>query len=346
MNASLIHLMGELRPSGMERMLASSAAHWPDRYRNAMVVGQGSDHSFASDLEFAGYDVRFVPKLTSFRGMVQLWGLARSNRDAVWNIHVEREYAIMAVILRSAGARRIVRTVHNVFPRAGGKGLIRTMANRVGDRCSRAVVAVSDDVAIHERAFGRRTTTILNWVDDRFFEAARSRQSAPDVGEIFALVGNCSSIKNHEFALSALPPEARLIHLGDETNAAAEEIAQLDDLEKQGRLIARGVKDPARYLAETDIFLMPSLHEGMGVALAEATVSGCHVLAADSPGLRWSRGLPGVELLPLDQALWRRRIREPIQAIAGTRSVVDLLASRGTREYAKLYDEVVRQCTY
>jgi glycosyltransferase involved in cell wall biosynthesis len=72
----------------------------------------------------------------------------------------------------------------------------------------------------------------------------------------------------------------------------------LDELEASGRLIARGVRDPLSVMEACSVFLMPSLHEGMGVALLEALSFGLPAIINDAPGLRWAADLPSVLAVP------------------------------------------------
>ena len=343
--AGVVHLMGSLRPSGMERMLVSAATYWPTRYQGATVVGQGPSHPFASALTDAGYEVRAIRPLTTLRGAWKLWRTARHNRDAVWHIHVEREYAIAALVLRLAGADRIVRTIHNTFAREGIKGHARQLANEIADRLVSRVVAVSDDVAAHERGYGREVVTVLNWVDDRFFDSSRPPRPAGHIPNTFVMVGNCSRIKDHALAIAALPSGCDLIHLGDESQIQESEYQLLRQLEERGELAFRGVADPVPYLVDADVFIMPSRHEGMTVALAEALVIGCHVVAADVPGVRWARDFPGVTLISRDPAAWFAALRHPLSAQSGRLSTAVLRASRGVREYSQIYDDVSGICT-
>ena len=60
---------------------------------------------------------------------------------------------------------------------------------------------------------------------------------------------------------------------------------------------------------------MPSLHEGMPVALAEALVVGLPSVVSDAPGFRWASVLDGVTALPHDVDQWTRAI--PLAVSAG-----------------------------
>ncbi len=86
---------------------------------------------------------------------------------------------------------------------------------------------------------------------------------------IFLKALAASPLKNH-FHLSVL---------GDgQERALAESFVQKSDLSKQ--VVFHGfVSDPSRYFASTDILVMPSLREGLPMALIEAKASGLPVIA-------------------------------------------------------------------
>lgn len=338
-SSSVVHLLGPLQASGMERMLVSAAPHWQAAGLDATVIGQGTWHPYASELENAGYRIEIFPRgiLAEPRRFV---AVVRQSGASVVHIHAEARYLLTAVLSAWAvrSRRRNVRTVHNVFLASGWWGLKRRLQALAGDRFVGEIVAPSTDVARNERRFWRQPRVIYNWVDDSFYkvpEVARARRTA-------IVVGNCSSIKNHELALEAArEAEWRLIHIGDERTIPAHEAELLDALVAEGHASRLGRADPRDAMAAATVLLMPSIHEGMGVVVAEALVLGMPVILADVPGLRWAAGQPGVSLVSLHKPEWVRALHAVATGGSSlsdtTRARIDFSAARGAREYAALY---------
>jgi glycosyltransferase involved in cell wall biosynthesis len=244
----------------------------------------------------------------------------------------------VAIAKIAAPQAAIVRTVHNVFLASGFWFVKRWLRALAVDRFVSTIVAPSEDVRINETKLRRRATVILNWVDARYASARKTRALAP-VERSVIFVGNCSPIKNHLQVLEELAgSDIRIRHIGVEESAPPDEIGLLDRLETESQVIERRAGDPLPSLVASDVFVMPSLHEGMGVALAEALEMGMPAVVADVPGLQWARGISGVRHVKTGES-WHAAIR---QALSGPRhfddrSNIDFTADRGASEYASLY---------
>lgn len=339
---SVVHLMGSLQPSGMERMLLSASPYFKQAGLKSTVICQGNDHPFGEQLRAAGYNIVEVPTIRRVKGALAYARLVRELRPDVLHIHTESAFAIAVLFARTVQPQLpIVRTIHNVFSPTGSARISREVQNRLADRQVSTFVAPSPDVARNERTFRRRAEVIYNWVDDAYTPQGRT----PTTGKTAVLVGNCSHIKNHEVALHALLLNGYSVyHFGREEGIHAGERSMLDQLERSGRLLHRGVGNPLPALQEAAVFLMPSTREGMGVALAEAISCGIPAAVADVPGLSWARGIANVTHLPLTEQAWEEyladtRNHEP--AVGGL-PAPNFSAERGVRQYVEAYQRVIR----
>jgi glycosyltransferase involved in cell wall biosynthesis len=338
----VLHLLGPLRPSGMERMLVSAASHFRSENVTSVILGQGPDHPYADELRAAGYDVRIMPAVgDSLRSALALRSLAKDLNVDVIHIHTEGNYLRTALASRLAvGWRgRVVRTIHNVFDAKGFWKLSRIVQSILADRLLSALVAPSPDVAENEKSIGRNAQVIFNWVDDRLYSIKETRKSRERGAPLALIVGNCSQIKHHELALLALQnTHYNLIHLGDEVGASDEERTLLEELAVAGRMVGRGAMPPDFALKQADYFLMPSRHEGMPVALAEALVAGVPAFVTNVPGLKWASGFPGVTVLSESQRDWEAALSVPVHVSVQNEVLpIDFGAARGAKEYAQIY---------
>ena len=311
----------------MERMLVSGSPYFRRHGINGTVIGQGSENPFAPQLVQAGYEVRLVPSLRSLRGLRSLRHLLRDLRPDLVHIHTEGSYLETAMISYLAHIPA-VRTIHNVFQRKGLARAKRKVRGLMADRLVKAVMAPSPDVLANEKGLGRKCILIYNWVDDKYFTIARQVRK-----DSIVIVGNCSSIKNHETVLNkALMEGLSVFHHGDETHASYREKELLGNLDALGLLLERGSGDPVLSYSQAEAFVMPSLHEGMPVSLAEAITVGLPCLVADVPGLSWALKLPSVvSLSPEPLRVQLDRLSEMNDA------GLDFSATRGVSELAQTY---------
>lgn len=351
MAITVLHLLGPLRPSGMERMLTTAAEGFLDEQVKGVVVGQGDDHTFMQELEGAGYAVYTLQHLgRSLEAVRELKRIVRRHNVDIIHIHTEGDYLRTTIAARWCLGRHgaLVRTIHSIFD-ARGRWYWRRLGQALfADFFVAAIIAPSQDVADNERRFGRlRARVVLNWVDERFFAVSRSplnekRGSQPPIA---AIVGNCSPIKQHELALDAIMAAGHLVwHVGDELRANLRERVLLDQMQEAGLVVSRGVQVPDRALAKADYFVFPSSHEGMGVALAEAIAAGVPAFVNDVPGVQWARGIKGVKFVGNTDSAWREAILGwPFSVKVLTTELIapDLSAPRGVREYAEIYRQAL-----
>jgi glycosyltransferase involved in cell wall biosynthesis len=341
--------MGSLLPSGMERMFVSAAPYFLQAGVENVLVGQGNDQRFVAELEQAGYRVRVIPPVKTASGARAWGGVLRAEQPDLVHIHDEA-----AIVVSAPAARAIlrgvpvVRSIHNEFQPTGRALLSRKVQGYMSNWVVAATIAVSPGVQRNELRFGRRARVVLNWVDDRFWDLRDQRAALVAAGGVendaVVMVGNCSPIKNHVLALRAVAPTSLAVYFhGDERFASPEEEALLDRLEQEGRLRHRGTGDPGSSLVRAARFLMPSRHEGMSIALAEALAVGLPAFVNEHAGSDWAASFPAMTYLPNEQTAWDRAVRgiatdDP--ATAASSLPEDLSAARGVRELLGLYREV------
>ena len=351
-NIRVMHLMGSLRPSGMERMLQSSAGLWAAHSVTPIVVAQGHDHPFAEELTESGYPVVEIREVRGRAGLSDLLGAIHRLQPDVLHVHTESAHGPVAAMTR-ARAPRIgqVRTVHNVFSSSGFDRHKRVAQHRLAQLSGTHFVACSEDVRENEDSYGVRCQVVENWVGIDFTRESGGRVR-PDGPLVVGVLGNCSPVKNHELLLRTVSRSQHLkvLHVGDSTRASPEERRHLRELETSGRLIDLGARSDVRSLMDQmDAFAMPSLNEGMPVALMEAMTAGLPCFISDAPGMRWARDLPGVRVMA-DGADWAPEILaalnssdialEAVQAAPVAR--IRFSAVRGVAEYCEIYARMVK----
>jgi len=313
----VIHVLGELRPSGAETMLAVAAPAFAAHGVEADVLSTGAvPGPYAARLAAAGYRIHHIPFAKSPVFFFRLWRLLRRGYHAV-HIHTERATFWVALTAMAARPRVILKSIHSSFTFTGWLRLRRLVQRRLLARLGVRQISVGRSVQETERRhFGVETPVIGNWYDGARFrppgeaervEARRALGIAP--GEVvLAAVGNCSPIKNHGEllrALARLPPGRRpiLLHAGEEEpgqpeRGLAAELGLGDRVRFMGSL-----PDVRAVLHAADGYVMSSLREGSSISALEAMASALPAVLTDVEGLRDLGALfPGVRYAAPDAA--------------------------------------------
>lgn len=342
----VVHLMASLKPSGMERMFVSGSTEYINSGFKHVIIAQGTNNPYLRDIVDSGFDVYECRPIKSPSGVMSLFWTLRKIKPDIFHIHTEGAFAVSVTICRISSIRtKIVRTIHSVFRPHGRALLSRRIQSLLADSQVDAFVAPSPDVTINEADFGRNCHTILNWVDDKYLSTKRINQDDSLKSPLAIIVGNSSEIKNHIYALRPLlKSRVKLAFYGSEEGATMEEKLILDEMEVRGQLTHRGVGDPLEGLASADIFLIPSKHEGMGVALAEALAMGLPALVNDVPGLQWAQKCKGVTVVSDDEFSWEAAVKSLENYIPYESGIdMDFTSTRGVSEYSKIYESITSQ---
>lgn len=133
-------------------------------------------------------------------------------------------------------------------------------------------------------------------------------------------VGRFNNQKNHVFLiemfalLSEKNPNVRLFLIGD--GPLKEEIKKrCYELHIENKVLFLGQRvDVENFYSAMDIFVLPSLYEGIGIALLEAQVNGLYCLASDQVPIE-AKLLENVEFLSLHKEKWINKIQKIQQNI-------------------------------
>jgi glycosyltransferase involved in cell wall biosynthesis len=228
---------------------------------------------------------------------VKLRAILKRERYDVVHFHTSRAHS-MAPLARSFGSTLIVTRRMDYRPN-------RVFAPYLFNRAVDGVVAISTGVADSLAASGvdrQRVTVVHSGVDCERFRPPTSQERADsrralnisDTDFVISAVGALEQRKGHRYLIEAIgvlaarPASSKvkcfIVGQGSIHKVLQGEIAVSRTLERI-KLVGR-VDDPREILWASDVFAMPSLKEGLGVAALEAMASGLPVIASDVGGLR------------------------------------------------------------
>ena len=307
----VVHVIGEFGIGGMENGIVNLINQTPpERYRHAII---GLKSSTVMQDRLTNPDVRVVAlgktggKAFGIYG--QVYQLLRQWKPAI--VHTRNLPTIdMVVPAALAGVRRRVHGEHgrDMVELAGGNkkyNLIR----RVVSPLVHQYVAVSKDIEgwLHDTVGvpDRKIEQIYNGVDvTRFYPADSGRAALPDGGPrpdfapagvvVFGTVGRMATVKDQMTLARAfvelveLAPDSRdkvrLVMVGEgELRSPVESLLAEAGLSDLAWLpgARSGISD---FLRALDVFVLPSLNEGISNTILEAMASGLPVIATNVGG--------------------------------------------------------------
>ncbi len=346
----VVHVMGQLDPSGAEMMLLSALPKFRSAGVQFTMLSTGdAKGALAQRFEAAGCQVLHLPFARSPGYFWRVWRTLCDPRWDVVHLHTERANFYFGLVALATG-KTVLRTVHSAFSHKGGLRWRYMLQRRALQALGLRHVAISRSVWINESScFGLRPDLVDNWFDDSSFtpataavrERARSLIGLPSDRFIIASVGNCSDVKNHTsllHALAGLPIDQRpfYLHAGTEDSADSERRLASElglDLENEVRFLG-AVRDVPMLLHAADAFVMPSLYEGFGVAAVEALGSGLPAVFTDVPGLRdFKRRFPDVVFCEPTPAALMGALQKVMQLSQADRERTAIEQSRSARDH-------------
>ncbi|XXX72122.1 glycosyltransferase [Sorangium sp. So ce134] len=296
---AVVHVVSSFQTGGAEQVVVDLAASQRAAGHDvlAVAIAEDPDGPRAEQLRRRGVEVRLVPKCPGFDGTLTARLAALFATKGVTLVHAHNQLSL--VYAAPAGWLHrvpVIHTKHGVSQDMQGRGWLRSAASAFVD----AHVAVSQPTAA--AVLGRREVeppklhVVANGIDlSRFAPdpAARARVRAelaiPQDAWVVGSVGRLSPVKNHELlvraAARALPGSGRLLVVGDGPERARL-VALARELGVSERVLFAGERhDVPALLAALDVFALPSLSEGLPLALLEAMATGLPAVASDVGGV-------------------------------------------------------------
>ncbi len=296
----ILHILHALNPSGAETMLLCAAPNMQALGIHGELLSMGNTPGvFADTLENAGYKIQHIPFKKNLRFFISLYRLLKQeNYDSI-QVHVESAsfWITMVILFSGIPARRCIRTIHNTFPFTGFLGWRRAWQRQLLSYLGVPHIAISKSVEETElKHFKIKTKVIQNWYDSNRFikttdllrSTARQEMNLSANSFVIVTVGNCSNIKNHGELIKAIAKLGNknivYLHIGIEKDNSEQNLAKELGITDQIRFLGLQ-SNILPFLQTADLFIMPSIYEGFGIAAIEAIATEVPTLLTSVPGL-------------------------------------------------------------
>jgi glycosyltransferase involved in cell wall biosynthesis len=343
----IAHLIETDGPGGAERMLANLVLELQaGGSYNLVVLPADREGWLTRELAGSGVAIEYFRLDRPVSPATARWLTALLRRHRIGLAHCH-EFTMAVYGAWAAWRNGIphVSTMHGSRYYAGR--LRRRVALRVAASLGGKMVAVSQALAQQLRRDlwlpRSRVTTIANGV--RCVPAGRStlreelRLEPED--RLAIAVGNLYPVKGHRYAVAALgllrARQPRL-HLaiagrGETADLVTNEARQLGVADRLHLLGLRA--DIPNLLAGADLFVLPSVSEGLPLALLEAMFAGCPVVATDVGEIRnvLEDGKAGVVVPPGDAGALATGLDQLLSSPARARDLADRARRRVESEY-------------
>lgn len=294
---TILYLSTSSGPGGAERVISNLAASLDrERYRPLLCLFRPGWIQERS--ESRGVSTYIIPTqgMADWRWVNRIRQLLREERVDLIHAH-EFDANVQGTFAAALTGIPLVATIHgkNYF----WEKYRRRLAYRWVSRRA-TMVAVSQNLkefVVEKVGIDRnRLQVIYNGVDvvpsyeNADVSEGRRELGLPEYDRVVGVVGNLYPVKGHQYLIESIPsilnkcPNTSFLFAG-RGHLETELKQQVQRLGLEGRVHFLGLRqDIARILTLLDVFVLPSLSEGLSMAILEAMIAGKPVVATEVGG--------------------------------------------------------------
>ena len=291
---SVDHVVDSLEIGGAERLVLALATHQKADARRVRIHCLYARGPLAQAAESRGIDVVDYAGEPAWSRVRRLREAFRRFRPAIVHCHNVAATIVAAPLARLVGPARVITTRHGLASAAGAwrREVRFWMAARACDRVVAVCDAAHRELARGPLAMRSRLTTILNGAEPAVLDGTSCWPDVDSSEVVVVCVARLHPVKGHVTLLTAfaralaVAPQLRLWLVGDgpERRRLESLAASLDITRSVCFLGERPSAGGA--LVRARIFVLPSLTEGVPLALLEALAHGLLPVVTDAGGMR------------------------------------------------------------
>ncbi len=371
----ILHVVGGMDRGGVETWLMH-VLRQIDRERYQMDFLTPADIHYAYTDEIRSLGSRIFPCIEPLRPLLYAANFQSIIQDRgpydIIHVHVHLFSGYVLYLAKQAGIK--VRVIHSHSDTSSIESTAK-LPRQIYNRLMKYSISKNMTVglAASQLAAANLITTNSNWqplycgIDLAPFyhliegHQFRDKLGIPEDALVIGHVGRFDSPKNHFFLLKIaaeivkVEPKMRLVLVG--SGALKAEIgAKIVELNLTAQVILLGARNDVPQLMQNvmDIFLFPSLYEGLGLVLVEAQAAGLPCIFSDIVPTEADVVQPLIKRISLTKsaAEWAKAVLEaasathsvtPAQALATVaQSVFNIQLS--LQELTEFYDKAINSC--
>lgn len=300
----IIHTLSQIKYSGAEVMLNLAAPYFKSKGIELHILSFGKElGEYAEILRRSGYKIHHIPFKSSLGHFIKVYKFFKKNKFDAIHMHSEGAFFWYTLVIRLATSVNIIRTVHSVFTYKGYLKLRRILQRFIARKIFKVrFVSIGQSVKTVEKKILLNSTVIVpNWINLSRFDPlkddwekieAREHLDVPKDALIITSVGSITKTKNHKDILTAMPEilakNKRIFYLNIGDGPMLDELkAYTQQLNIGSHVKFAGQMENVRQaLVATDIYIMPSRYEGLGISLIEAMACGLPSVVYNVYGLK------------------------------------------------------------
>ncbi|WP_171013590.1 glycosyltransferase [Chitinivorax sp. B] len=294
----VLHVIATLPVGGAENVLLSTLQRLGKEYQSVVCCLQEKG-ALGGEVEALGIPVIELHKLQrgGWDGTIvdALVKVIQQHRIDLVHSHLYHP-SLYARFAANRTGIPVVITIHNTYAK---RKWHRQMLNwYLGKRTARIITvseAIREDVIRYDRISPQRVVTIMNGIDLKRSQSqltrdvARSRLGLPVDAKVLVTIGRLVEQKGHTVLLTALAeladPTVHAVFAGDGSwRSRLEDQVRIMGLTQQVHFLGTRT-DVGDILRAGDLYVMPSLWEGLGLALLEGMAAGLPVLTSRVGGM-------------------------------------------------------------
>lgn len=340
----ILHVIGKMDRAGAETMLMNLYRHIDRSKIQFDFVTFTTDKGDYDDeiLSLGGKIVPIVAK-DSLGRMAKLYRFLKAHPEYdIVHSHVLLNNAFQLTAASLAGVKMRISHSHNTSN--GGKGAIvsayEKLAKKTINRLATHKIACGSEASTYLYGDDDNVIILPNAVDVKAIQKTvnESRKNSPFDSNVINIiqVARFMPVKNHAFVLDiAAALQAKqtnfVIHLVGDGQLRTQIEEQVTNRKLTDHIKFWGLRtDVIELMANADLMILPSLHEGFPVVLVESQAAGLSSLISDTVAKEVDLGLGLVEFLPIDNAeLWAERIKNFVKLNLSDEKIFKTLSHQG-----------------
>ncbi len=340
----ILHIIGKMDRAGAETMLMNlyrSIDRSKFQFDFVTFTTEKGDYD-EEILSLGGKIIPIVAK-DSVGRMVELYLFLKIHPEyKIVHSHVLLNNAFQLTAASLAGVKMRISHSHNTSN--GGKGAIvsayEKLAKKTINRLATHKIACGSEASTYLYGDDDNVIILPNAVDVKAIQKTvnESRKNSPFDSNVINIiqVARFMPVKNHAFVLDiAAALQAKqtnfVIHLVGDGQLRTQIEEQVTNRKLTDHIKFWGLRtDVIELMANADLMILPSLHEGFPVVLVESQAAGLSSLISDTVAKEVDLGLGLVEFLPIDNAeLWAERIKNFVKLNLSDEKIFKTLSHQG-----------------